>query len=112
MLRLFARGGAMALPTFWKDHIEAWQASGLTQAAYCRQQRLNAGTFSGRLREYRASPAAVEAPGLIPIRLEPEVASSSALSAPLILRLASGHCLELSASVDPRWLAELLRCLG
>lgn len=102
----------MALPAFWKDHIEAWQASGLTQAAYCRQQRLNPGTFSSRLREYRASPAVGEAPGLIPIRLEPEVASLALPSPPLILRLASGHGLEVPASVEPRWLAELLRCLG
>ena len=102
----------MALPVFWQDHIEAWQASGFTQAAYCRQHGLNPGTFSGRLREYRTSPAAVEAPRLIPIRLASEAAAPSAPSAPLILRLASGHCLELPAAAEPRWLAELLRCLG
>ena len=73
----------MALSAHWKQHIEVWQASGLTQAAYCRQHRLNAGTFSARLREYRASPAS----GLIPIHLEPAVAPSE----PLVLRLASGH---------------------
>jgi hypothetical protein len=43
----------MALPAFWRSHIEAWQASSLTQAAYCRRHGLNPGTFSGRLREYR-----------------------------------------------------------
>lgn len=99
----------MALPVFWKDHIEAWQASGLTQAAYCRQHKLNVGTFAGRLREYRTSAATVEAARLIPIRLEPAVTPPSAS---LILRLASGHCLELPAAAEPRWLAELLRCLG
>jgi hypothetical protein len=102
----------MAISSHWKQHIEAWQASGITQAAYCRQHGLNAGTFSGRLREYRAAAVAVAAPSLIPIRLEPEAASPSASSAPLILRLASGHCLELPAAAEPRWLAELLRCLG
>jgi hypothetical protein len=97
----------MALSAHWKQHIEAWQATGLSQAAYCRQQGLNSGTFSARLREYRASPAP-EVPALIPIRLEPAVGSS----APLVLRLASGHTLELPASAEPRWVAELLRCLG
>jgi len=99
----------MALPVFWKDHIEAWQASSLTQAAYCRQHGLSTGTFSGRLREYRAAPAAVETPGLIPIRLEPAAVPRSA---PLVLRLASGYSLELPATAESRWLAELLRCLG
>lgn len=97
----------MALSAHWKHHIEAWQTSGLTQAAYCRQPGLNWGTFSARLREYRATPAPA-ASGLIPIRLEPVVAPSD----PLVLRLASGHRLELPASSEPRWLAELLRCLG
>jgi hypothetical protein len=100
----------MAMANHWKQHIEAWQASGLTQAAYCRQHGLNAGTFSARLGEYRAGPAA-EAPGLIPVRLEPDVAARSEAE-PLVLRLASGHCLELPAAAEPRWLAELLRCLG
>lgn len=105
----------MALSAYWQGHIEAWQASGLTQAAYCRRHGLNTKTFSGRLREYRVPATAAERPGLIPIRLEPEAAAPSvpfAPSAPLILRLASGHCLELPASAEPRWLAELLRCLG
>ena len=31
----------MALPVFWEDPIKAWQASGLTQAAYCRQHGLS-----------------------------------------------------------------------
>lgn len=102
----------MAIASHWKQHIEAWPASGITQAAYCRQHGLNAGTFSGRLREYRAAAVAVAAPSLIPLRLEPEAAPPSAASAPLILCLASGHCLELPASAEPRWLAEVLRCLG
>ncbi|MEE9356100.1 MAG: hypothetical protein V3U75_10970 [Methylococcaceae bacterium] len=27
-------------PTFWREHIEQWQSSGLSQAAYCRQHAL------------------------------------------------------------------------
>ena len=98
----------MALSAFWNDHIEAWQASGLSQAAYCRQHGLNPGTFAGRLREYRAGPAPA-APALIPIRVEP---APAARAEPLILRLTSGHCLELPAAAEPRWLAEVLRCLS
>lgn len=30
----------------WKQHMSDWQASGLTQAAYCREQGLNERYFS------------------------------------------------------------------
>ncbi len=44
----------MALSTHQQKHIEAWQASGLTQVAYCRQCKLNSKTFSNWLRfEFR-----------------------------------------------------------
>jgi hypothetical protein len=42
----------MALSKHWITHIEAWQRSGLSQAAYCRQQQLNAKSFSGRLSSF------------------------------------------------------------
>ena len=100
----------MALSTHWKQHIEAWQASGLSQAAYCRQHGVSPGTFSARLREHRALPERA-APALIPVRLEPAKPETPP-AGPLVLRTASGHRLELPASAEPRWLAELLRCLG
>jgi len=96
----------MALSEHWQNHIEAWQVGGLSQAAYCRQHGLNPNTFSGRLRAYRALPEAA-VPKLIPVQLEP-MASPGAL----LLRLGRGHQLEMPATVSPRWLAELLQCLG
>ena len=99
----------MALTTaVWQQHIEAWQAGGLTQAAYCRQHGLNANTFSGRLQFHRPPPTPVT-PALVPVRLE---SADVATAGPLRLRTASGHLLELPPSCEPRWLAELLRCLG
>jgi hypothetical protein len=97
----------MALPEHWKNHIEAWQASGLSQAAYCRQHGLNANTFSGRLRAYRCLPKPA-VPELIPVQLQPMASPSGTL----LLRLPRGQQLELPATVSPRWLAELLQCLG
>ncbi len=34
------------LHVFWQHHIAQWQASGLSQAGYCRQQELCAHQFS------------------------------------------------------------------
>jgi hypothetical protein len=55
---------------------------------------------------------------LVPVRVGladiPAIAAAVDAPAadPLVLRMASGHRLELPASAEPRWLAELLRCLG
>ena len=56
----------MPLTSKWRQHIEAWQCSGLSQAEYCAGQPINARTFSARLSDYRklSKPNAV---ALIPI---------------------------------------------
>lgn len=91
---------------FWKHHIEAWQASGLSQAAYCRQQGLNPHTFSTRLRGERTVPQTAGS-SLIPVHVEPGVSPAGAL----VLRISGGRYLEVPPTVSPRWLAELLQCL-
>jgi hypothetical protein len=91
----------------WGMHIEAWEASGLSQAAYCRRQGLSAGYFSQRLRAHRASPV-VGGQVLIPLRVEPEVSATGRL----VLHRDAGQRLEIPVSVSPRWVAELLQCLG
>lgn len=95
----------MAVTSQWLGHIEAWQRSGLSQTDYCRQQQLNPKTFSARLCDYRKEPPA-DAPALLPVHVE------AAASAAVVVRLAQGHRLELSAAVPAGWLAEVLRCLG
>ncbi len=101
----------MASPTNWKQHIEAWRAGGLSQAAYCRSHGLSPTTFSARVRALKASPTQPPPtpPALVPVRVEPAKLHPAE---PLVLRTASGHCLELPASSAPGWVAELLRCLG
>jgi hypothetical protein len=91
----------------WGRHIEAWQASGLSQAAYCRMHGLSPSAFCTKWRAYRALPAAgVQA--LIPVRVEAPVSAAGCL----VLRRSLGQQLEIPTSVSPRWLAELLQCLG
>jgi len=97
----------MALSDKQKHHIEAWQASGLTKSAYCRQAGLNVKTF-GRWCRLARQAADSDAPALIPVRLQPEPTVSGALS----LRWPQGHVLEIPGSVSPHWLGELLQCLA
>jgi hypothetical protein len=100
----------MALSARWKNHIEDWQASGLSQAEYCRQHGLNANTFSGRLHHHR-SRELPRPPGLIPVQVRPLPTAAEAAAGPVVL-WHRGHRLEFPAAVSPRWLAELLQCLG
>lgn len=95
----------MAVTAKWRQHIEAWQRSGLSQAEYCAEQQINVGTFTARLCDYRKLPKTSSA-ALIPVAIEPSVAAG------IVFTHAQGHRLELPASVSAKWLAELLRCLA
>ena len=99
----------MELPDHWKAHIEAWQGSGLSQAAYCRQHQLTYTTFSARLCEFRAQAKSLslEQPVLLPIHMQPPASPEVGM----VLHHGKGHRLELPTTVSALWLAELLRCL-
>jgi len=100
----------MALSARWKQHIEGWQASGLSQAEYCRQHGLNANTFSGRLSHHRSLEKRRQ-PELIPVQVQPVPVAQDAAAGPVVLSHRQ-YRLEFPAAVPPRWLAELLQCLG
>jgi len=100
----------MALSEHWLTHIAAWQSSGLSQAAYCRQHQLTYATFSARLCEFRAQ--AKLSPPVPPVLLPIQVQSPPLPAVGIILHHGKGHRLELPSSVSTSWLAELLRCLG
>jgi hypothetical protein len=100
----------MALSAHWKKHIEAWEASGLSQVEYCRRHGLNPNTFSGRLRDYK-SQGLPKPPELIPVQVQPLPTAAEAAAGPVVL-WHRGHRVEFPAAVSPRFLAELLQCLG
>ena len=100
----------MALQKRHIEHIKIWQASGLTQAAYCQQQGLNAKTFSRWFKTYQLTNLPTK-PLLIPVEI---ITTADTLPAtePIWLRLSKGYALELPGNISARWLAELLQCLG
>jgi hypothetical protein len=97
----------MAVTTKWRQHIEAWQRSGLSQAEYCAEQQLNVRTFAARLSDYRKLPQ-LDSTALIPVQIQPQPAVTGAI----VFTHAQGHRLELPASTPASWLAELLQCLA
>jgi hypothetical protein len=97
----------MAVTSKWRQHIEAWQRSGLSQAEYCAEQQINVRTFTARLCDYRKLPRS-NSVTLIPVSIKP----TSSEDAAIVFAHVQGHRLELPASVPASWVAELLRCLG
>ena len=93
---------------FWRAHVEAWDRSDLTQAAYCAAHGLSTKSFyRWRHKQGEAvQPASPSAPlTLVPVSVSPSPAST-------MVRLHSpgGWRIELPASNVP-WLADVLRHL-
>lgn len=61
----------MKLQQHQRRHIEIWQSSGMSQAAYCRKQGLNAKTFGNWLRAYRNGCAVNQPATLVPVTIKP-----------------------------------------
>lgn len=89
----------------WSAHVQAWQSSGATQAAYCRAHGLSLASF-GYWRRKLAGHAQPASPAMLPIRVAPAVQRAS-----VEVRLPGGIVLGVAAA-DPAWLARLLRSLG
>ncbi len=92
------------------EHLKAWQASGLTQAVYCQLHGLNTKSFSRWFKTYQLSNQSAK-PLLIPVEIKPAAVTTQATES-MWLRLPKGQTLALSGNISPRWLAELLQCLG
>jgi hypothetical protein len=93
---------------YWRKHLESWEHSGLTQAAYCAQQCLSAKTFS-RWRNKGASKTepVSKAP---PVTLVPISVATRVTPGIVSLHSPGGWRIELADS-GAVMLAELLRQL-
>ena len=98
----------MALSKHWINHIEGWQHSGLSQAAYCRQHNLNANSFTGRLSEFRKQKNSTS-PKFIPVQVN--VDEEPSLTDVLVFTVKDCR-LELPTTVSAQWLADFFRCLN
>ena len=95
----------------WRRHLAGWQASGLSQAAYCRQQGLTQNDFSWWKRELaRRDQSTVRVPAaFVPVRISPPHATAAAFGFELSLR--DGRVLRFDGCVDPAALGAVVRVL-
>ena len=81
--------------SFWLDHIQQWQQSALSQAAYCRQHDLCQQKFSYHKRKAITVDDKVNivpSPGFARVQVDSSIAAGS--STGLSLRLIDGACIE------------------
>lgn len=92
---------------FWREHLEAWSRSELTQVGYCAAHQLSIKSF--RRWRARGKQQAAQANGvltLVPVKLS----SASSPSSLVQLHSPGGWRIELPA-VDASWLGKLLHKL-
>ncbi len=112
---------AMAAPnpskqSFWQHHLQSWQASGLSQAAYCNQHQLKMATFGyWRSKQTRASQSAeVVHPALtlVPVSRSSGCQLSPAVADVLVMHSPGGWRLDIPATLPLPVLSQLLRALS
>lgn len=99
----------MSKPSFWQDHIHAWQASRQSQRAYCQAQAISLASF-GYWRKKLRPAAAVAAKGMVPIAVSTVGASTTSLEVVLPNRLTLRVPLTAEPSQVARWVQVLGAC--
>lgn len=96
---------------FWFAHVAAWEQSGLTQTAYCREYSLSRDVFWWWRRKFRDRPT-VELPVLVkvPSTIAPAVSSPGDFSG-LRLMLSRGLRVEISQGFDAMTLSRVVATL-
>lgn len=93
----------------WARHVAAAAASGLSGAAYCRQQGINGKTFQRWVRLLRGGDGAgLATPAVLPLSIVPE-----RVDAPAWVRIELGGAVVVTVPcrTDPRWLGAVLRAV-
>lgn len=91
----------------WGAHVRAWQASGLSMAAYCRQRGLSYHAFDywkKKLGQPQASAGLELVPVTIPLR-------PADVGAPIRIHLGDRFSLEVRDGFTPQTLQEVIAVL-
>lgn len=98
----------------WLQHVSAWRKSGLTQSGYCRQHGLNVALLSAWVVRVKKAPVelAQSVPTIVPLKVEPEVATGTSGDVSIVLQHKSGWQLRLACDTPVVWLGSLLSQLA
>jgi hypothetical protein len=93
----------------WSDRISAWETSGLSQSAFCKQHQLVYGTFvywRSHLKKLKADYTPSDSVSFLPVTLTPEKTRS------LLLRVNNLHSIELQPGFDPDLLRQVVQAIA
>ena len=102
--------------TLWRRRVGSWRRSGLSQAAYCRQQALAPADFSWWKHELArrdglaavspVQPGSERLPQFVPLQV-----TALHTRGGCALELCNGRRLQIDSGTDPRWVAALAAAL-
>ena len=97
---------------YWLNHIEAWQASDLSQTEYARRHNLSAKTFNYHKRRHCKTPAESRpVQSVVPVVVETPEVSNVPNTSGIILSTPQGIKVELEPGFDTDCLKRLLEVL-
>lgn len=89
---------------YWQQHMEAWQASDLTQPAYCQQQAISLAAFGyWRTRLKKCNNATLV--NFFPVRLKQDNQNS------LTLKINGRHSIEIDTNFDGDLLTRVIQAV-
>jgi hypothetical protein len=98
--------------TFWKNHIEQWKKSDLSQAAYSREHQLDQSQLSYYKRKFAGTlipdKPQVKSNGFVSVQVTPEVQPIE----PLTLHFANGAHLSGITAANVTVVTQLARALA
>ncbi len=89
---------------YWQQHMEAWQASDLTQPAYCQQHAISLAAFGywrTRLKKCNDAPPV----NFFPVRLKQASPNS------LTLKINGRHSIEIDTNFDGDLLTRVIQAI-
>lgn len=97
----------------WLNHIEAWQASDLSQAEYTRRHNLSVKTFQYHKRRYSQTPTdTTPAQTIVPVVVETPEAVTVPATSGITLVTPQGIKIELETGFNSDCLKRLLKALA
>ena len=96
---------------YWKTHIVSWQASGVSQAEYCRRHELKFHQFVYWRRKFAPKPSTPLSLVQVPVATVARASGYFAQPAALRVSLASDVCIEVCPGFDPPTLQQVVAAL-
>lgn len=94
---------------FWKEQVQQWQESGLSQKEYCRQNNLRDNQLTYWKKRFIRTESSVS---LVELKVAGNIFSNHSSRSPLRLNFGNGYQIEVDQGFDPVTLKQLIYVLG